>query len=418
MFKKLFLTILATVLLANTAHARIYIVIDDLSEKKFPIAVPKFVTEKGGNAGGNSSKMLALMQKDLKLSGMFQVLDDRLLPQEDRDTDKIDFEKWNAIEVGALIKGVVSKGKGGQTIQLKLYDVSEKHMIMGKQYTVNGKNYIDATHKFVDDVMEALTGIRGPFHSKIAAACGRAPKRTIGIFEMDGERRSGAPKAGMNAVSPTWSPDGSRIAYTAFTRDNSIEVFVGNKQITHFRSTTITPAWTPDGNLVVASSKSGVSQLYLVNLSGSVIRQVTKSSSIDFNPSITSSGRIVFSSERAGGLQLFTTGLGGGGASQLTYTGYQNDQPDWSADGSKVVFSGKDQGAFDIFIMDSDGSNILRLTREEGNNEAPSFSPDGRYVAYYSSRGGLFIMLEDGTNQFMIEKTESCINTDWGPWLD
>lgn len=419
MIKKIIAFFFVCLMISSHADARIYILIDQLSDKKFPIAVPRFVTPKGSSAGGISGKMLALLQKDLRLSGMFQVLDDGVLPQKDKDVNKINFAKWDAIEVGALVKGVVSKGKGGTTIQLKLYDVGEKSMIMGKQYTVTSKNYVDATHKFVDSLMESLTGIKGPFHSKIVGACGRAPKRSLGVFEMDGSRRGGMAKSGMNAVSPAWSPSGNRVAYTAFTKDNSIEVFVGRKQVTHFRSTTITPSWTPDGKLIVASSKSGISNLYLINLNGKILRQLTNTRSIDFNPSISSSGRVVFSSERAGGLQLFVTGTGGGGAGQLTYTGYQNDQPDWAPDGSKVVFSGKDKGAFDIFIMDSDGSNILRLTREEGNNESPTFAPDGRYIAYHSTRGGggIFVMLEDGTNQFMIEKSSSCINLDWGPRL-
>lgn len=404
-------------LCATQAQARIYILIDQASEKKFPIAVPQFVKE-DGKADGSSRKLYELIKKDLKISGMFQVLDDAVLPHQDTDVDRIDFSKWQAIEVGALVKGIVKKYNGNGVIEIRLYDVGNKEMIFGKRYTVNSKNYIDAAHRFVDSLMKELTGTRGPFESLIAGSCGKSFKRQIGTFEMDDARRGGMTKGGMNNISPSWSPNGKTIAYTSFA-SGFPEVYVGNnKKVTNFKSTTITPAWTPDGsNLIVASAFSGSTELYLITLSGKVIRQLTKGPSIDFNPSLSPDGRIVFSSERAGGLHLFAMSMNGGGATQLTYTGYQNDQPDWSPDGTKIVFAGRDQGVFDIFVMDADGSNILRLTRGEGSNESPTWSPDSRYIAFSSSRGGIYVMLEDGTSQTLLEKTGGCINLDWGPWL-
>lgn len=416
MLKKIFLVVSLSFILSTPVWARIYIVIDEASNHKFPIAVPQFVTPSGGSSG-SGKKMTDLVKKDLNIAGLFQVMDEASFPHDDKDVDRIDFSKWEALDVKALVKGIV---KGG-TVEIRLYDVAERKMILGRQYTVDGKNTIDAVHRYVDSLMGVLTGTRGPFESKIAASCGKPFKRVISTFEMDGVRRGGMTSGGINNISPVWSPDGSRIAYTAFTsRFPEVYISSGGKgqQVTHFNSTTITPAWTPDGSsLVVASAHTGDTELYQVSLSGRIIKQITRSTNIDLAPAFSPDGRIAFASERAGGLQLFATSLGGGGATQLTYTGYQNDSPDWSPDGTKIVFSGRDRGAFDIFVMDADGSNIQRLTRDEGNNESPVWSPDSRYVAYTSSRGGIFVMLEDGTSQTLIEKSGGCINTDWGPWL-
>lgn len=417
MMKKFLLVTLALCAVAVRANARIEILIDAAADKKFPIAVPAFLNEKGGGGGGFSKKMQMLIQKDLRIAGIFEVLDDSRLPHADKDTTEINFEKWKAIEAQALVKGIVSKN----SVQLRLYDVGGQKMLIGKQYTVNGKNYIDAVHRFMDSLLGALTGFRGPFDSKIAASCGKPFKRQIMTFDMDGERVGRFTKGGVNNISPSWSPDGSRIAYTAFTTRYP-EVWVSSggagRQVTSFRSTTITPAWTPDGgSLVLATAKSGDTELYQVSLNGGVIRQVTSSPNIDLAPSFSPDGRIVFSSERGGGLHLYATTLGGGGASRLTFVGYQNDQADWSSDGARIVFSSRDRGAFDVFLMEADGSNIQRLTRDEGNNESPVWGPDSRYIAYSSSRGGIFTMLDDGTAQTLIPKTGGCLNTDWGPWL-
>ena len=69
-------------------------------------------------------------------------------------------------------------------------------------------------------------------------------------------------------VRPTWSPDGTRIAFTS-NRDGNYEIYVMNSDGSNPRNATSHPArddhaaWHPDGRLLFVSDRDGGSDLYL-----------------------------------------------------------------------------------------------------------------------------------------------------------
>lgn len=423
MKKNLFL--LLFLLMPLAAQAKIYILIDEASAKKFPIAVPVMTTD-GGSVNSFSEEVTALLKKDLDIAGLFKVIDERAFVKKDTDTvDHVDFSKWTAIEAMALVKGTVGSKGGKIVLEARLYDTQTQALLVGKQYTFPKKDYPAAVHRFVDEIMKALTGTAGPFSSKVTAACGKVGARQIYTFAIDGTQYSQVTKVKGNNISPNWAPGGGTIAFTSFMKYYP-EVFSisasggGLRQVTNLKSTTITPAFSPSGNaLVYASSKNGDTELYVTGPGGGTGRRLTNSLNIDVSPAWSPDGsRIVFASERAGNLHLFSMSADGGGASRLTFTGYQNDQPDVSPDGKKIVFTARDRGAFDIFLMNSDGSYIQRVTRDEGNNESPTWSPDSRYISFSRANSGIFVMLADGNNQVGIPGTAGCINPDWSGYLE
>lgn len=422
--KYIFLLLLLLAPLA--AQAKIYIVIDEASSRKFPIAVPQMLDE-GGSSSALTQQVTALLKKDLGIAGIFKVLDEAHFVERDTDTQQIDFAKWTAIEAHALVKGMVTSSGGKSILEARLYDTQTQQLIVGKQYTFTKKDYAQVVHRFTDEVMKALTGIRGPFSSRVVASCGKANGRQIQTFSIDGAVQGAVTRLKANNISPNFSPDGGTIVFTSFIKYFP-EIFsinadgTGLKQLTDFKATSITPTFSPNGETIVfASSKGGDTELYSMSRAGRSPQKITNILNIDVSPAFSpDGGNIVFASERAGNLHLFSMGAGGGGASRLTYTGYQNDQPDWSPDGRKIVFTARDRGAFDVFLMNPDGSMIQRLTRDEGNNESPTWSPDSRYVVFASGRAGgsgIYVMLADGNNQTLIPNTQGCINPDWGPWL-
>lgn len=417
---------LATFLLfiCAVSEARIYIPIDQPSDQKFPIAICNL------SGGGDPSKDVpSIIKNDLTLSGYFNVIPEGAFKsqaeREGATIESIRFSYWNSIGAQALVKGAVDSQGGKYVLTLRLFDPLIPEMLVGKQYTFTKKEMREVAHRFSDEIMEALTGIRGVFNTKIAyTAVTKKGGKDIFVMDMDGENNKKLTDLKSITMSPAWSPDGAKIVFTSYTRGQP-DLYTMNadgkgiKQIVGGPGSKLTPSWAPDGGRIAfSSSASGEADIFTIGASGGHNSRLTSSKGIDIAPTWSpDSGVIIFASDRTGGLHLYRVNAGGGNVSRLTFVGYQNDMPSWSPMGDKVSFAGREGGAFDIFIMNPDGSNIQRLTVGSGTNEHPSWSADGRFVVFSSTREGesaIYLMRADGSNQTRISKGNGML-PDWGP---
>lgn len=422
-----------TLLFSLTSQAKIYIVIDQHDpEKKFPIAVPNLVPIKISNDKENLSGRLAeILRNDLKIAGLFEVLPPSNYPENPGSSltkEEIDFKRWAGIGTQALVKGGVSLEGKNIVLQMRLFDAQTGEMLVGKEYKVDRKNPRQAIHRFMDEIMLALTGEKGVFSTRIVAACGKVGQREIAIMDVDGENQTPITKNGSVNVSPAWSPDGTQVIFTSYAKYFP-ELFIAStdgkgkpKRITFNNSMNITPAWGPDNSgIAMASSMGGDPEIYLIDPQGNKLAQLTRNFGIDLAPTWSpDSQRIAFASERNGGLHLFSMDRNGNDVKRLTYSNYQNDQPDWSPKGDRIAYASRG-GHFDIYTMNPDGSQIQQLTHGPGNSESPSFSPDGRYIVFSRTQNyktDLYIMLWDGSSQTRITQNGDCVNPDWSPWLN
>lgn len=428
--KKFSLILFLTTTVSATAFARLYIPIDQPSDKKMPIAITHLVQASGG-VGKFAKEIPAVVQNDLEISAYFQFIPDSAF-LESKDSaaitaETIDFSKWTAIEAQALIKGSVRRDGDHVVVELRLFDPFLKQMLMGKQYRGAVKNIRYMAHRFADEVMLALTGIKGAFNSKITYTIplGKGTK-AVAVMDFDGANNYTITKSKTISLGSKFSPDGSKIAYTSYATGRP-EIYVaslggGARQVTHNRATNITPSFTPDGGgIIFSSSMRGDPDIFLMNMAGRVISQLTNVPGVDIAPVYSPDGnRILYSSEQAGNLHVYTMDPSGGSQTRLTFVGHFNDTPAWSPDGTKIAFCAMDTGAFDIFTMNADGSFIQRLTAGEGNNTRPSWSSDSRYIAFASTRGGgeaIYVMRFDGANPTRVSKGGGQLPW-WGPRLE
>lgn len=425
-----FLSLLWFMLLTFSAQARIYIPIDQPSDKRLPVAITKLI-ESQGSAKGLDDEIPEIIRKDLELSSYFEFLPPEafLEPKDHKGiaVDTINFNLWTAIEAQALIKGAASFEGDKLTVQLKLFDPFLHQMLVGKQYTGKRKDARAMAHRFADEVMEALTGIRGPFYTKIvySAIMGKAQK-SVFVMDVDGENNYRVTENKSMNIGPGWSPDGGKIVFASYMRGNP-DIYLYDlragllKQLTNNKNLNITPTFSPDGTQIAfTSSVDGDPDIWVMNTSGKNLRKLSEGYGVDISPEYSPDGsEIVFASERAGRLHLFRQTTSGSAATRLTFVGQHNDTPSWSPDGTKIAFCSRDEGVFDIFVMNADGSFIQRLTKGMGNSEHPSWSPDGRFLAFQSSMDGgpaIYIMRFDGANPTRISKGNGIL-PEWGPRL-
>lgn len=134
----------------------------------------------------------------------------------------------------------------------------------------------------------------------------------------------------------------------------------------------IDPTWSPDGSMIAfASSRQGKRQLFVMNADGSKIRQVTNLEDMGGRSTWSADGKkLAFYAGPAGDHNIYTINIDGTGLTQLTYSG-DNLGPSWSPDGNWIAFTSFRDGNNEIYIMRPDGTNPTRLT----NNSTSEWQP-------------------------------------------
>jgi hypothetical protein len=101
---------------------------------------------------------------------------------------------------------------------------------------------------------------------------------------------------------------------------------------------------------------------------------------------------------------IYTIHPDGNGRTQLTTSG-TDASPAWAPDGARIAFTRYrfvgEMRVGDIWIMNADGSGQQLLIE---NGADPAWSPDGAQIAF--SRGDLFVMDADGTNQVRLTEAD------------
>ncbi|MET0691111.1 MAG: DPP IV N-terminal domain-containing protein, partial [Candidatus Binatia bacterium] len=357
--------------------------------QRFPIAVSPL-----RNLGGNSAESARLstgiadaMVHDLELSGWFKVLD-RSAYMENAQTSGItlgtfDFKDWATIGAEGLVKGGFSVQGDEVAVELRLFDVYQNKERVGKRYTGRVRDYRRIAHKFVDEIINQFTGVPGVFNTRLAYVSNSGGRfKEIFVSHLDGSEKFQVTDNHTINLSPAWSPDGRSVLYSSFKDRNQtlflFELYSGKeiKFTPRGGGRYLSGKFSPDGQTIVATLESGGNtNLYLLDRSGNVIRQLTNNPGIEVSPAWSPDGKqIVFVSDRSGSPQLYVMDLASGNSRRLTYSGSYNTSPEWSPKGDRIVYTGRVANRFAIFTIPVDGGEPRKLTAESFDSEDPTWS--------------------------------------------
>jgi TolB protein len=398
----------------------------------YPIAISGLKDLGGDDAHTISRVFDTTLTRDLELSSFFRMIDSQSYIEDPQtsgyDIGQFNFDDWRSIDAEFLVKGAVNRHGGKVVVEALLFDVGEQRRMMGKRFTGEPDEVSEMARRFADALLEAVTGKRGPFTTKLAfVSTGGGRFKEIYTSWLDGGMLHRVTSNSTINLFPTFDHSVHELLYLSYkTLSPELYLFDLNQGV----DTSVAPplgmavggTFTPEGQIVGAFSRNGHTNLYLLDQSGSQIRALTDNGAINVSPSVCSKGdRLAFTSDRSGSPQIYVMTVAGGGAQRLTYQGDYNTAPAFSPDCKKIAYESRANGIMNIYVMNLNGTGVRRLT-DEGSNESPTWSPDGRYLAFTSTRQGdsrIYLMLAaDGRVIAPLTKGEgNATNPSWSWWL-
>ena len=386
------------------------------------IAVSSFVARKDG---GKSHGWLFtnVVRDDLAFSGVLDLASPSFYPQGvPSQPSELKILDWSQAPVNAnfLAFGNLTETSAEVAIFAWLYDVvnPSTQAIVGKVYRGNPTDteVRKFAHQFADEIVRQLSGgLPGIASTQIAFIRGEVGDKEVWIMDYDGANQHQLTHLHSVALTPRWSPDTSRIAFTCFAPYNGVVSaqicmysFDAGKVVSfaRYKGTNTSPTWSPDGMQVMfSSSMQSNPSLYVTDASGNRPKRLTfAANGADTSPAWNpkTGQTVAFVSDRDGTPQLFLMNADGTDAQKLEVTdmGYVID-PAWSPNGQLLAFAWRrPSGNYDIYVMDVASRRIIELTRDSGRNERPSWAPDGRHIVFESTRNGtrqIWTMLADGS---------------------
>jgi TolB protein len=413
-------------LLSAPAHAALTIEIVGSGANQIPIAIAPFRAE-----DRTPQPLTSVIGADLQRSGLFRLIDAGGVVPPPTEPGEVNFPTWSSRGAEALVIGTVTPMADGRyEVRFRLMDVVKSTQLAGFVYTVNAAQLRLTAHKIADVIYEKLTGSPGVFATRITYVMKRsATRHELHVADADGFNPQTVLSSTEPIISPSWSPDGTRLAYVSFERKKPVvyvqSLTTGQRNaVANFFGSNSAPAWSPDGTrLAVTLTKDGGSQIYVIPASGGGnATRLTQTSAIDTEPNWSPDGQsIIFTSDRGGSPQIYRMSTSGGQPQRLTFEGTYNVSPRHSPDGKGFTFVHREGSRFSVAVQDF-ATRQMQLLTEGGVDESPSFAPNGRMILYASEtrgRGILAAVSSDGrVKQRFTDTTGDVREPAWGPLIN
>jgi|TARA_R110000868_G_scaffold120270_1_gene319201 TolB protein len=395
-------------LLVGTVQAADPLVISSGTDRATPIAVVPF-----GWQGGSvlPEDMAEIIGNDLRNSGVFEPIPRQNMISLPTQAAEVIYRDWQALGAQYVLVGNIVPNAGRLQIQFALFNVTTQQQVMTGSVGGGVDQLRDMAHHIADQSFEKLTGVKGAFSTRMLYVTAERfavnnTRYTLQRSDYDGARAVTLLQSREPILSPSFAPDGRRIAYVSFEQKRP-RIFVQHidtgrrEQITNFEGLNGAPAWSPDGNrLAFVLSRDGNPEIYVMDMGSRQLRRVTNQPSIDTEPFWGKDGQtLYFTSDRSGKPQIYKTNINGGSAERVTFIGNYNANPKLSADEKTLVMIHRQDGytVFKVAAQDLQRGN-LRILSDTSLDESPTVAPNGTMVIYATRQQGRGVLVLASTN--------------------
>ena len=389
MKQNLFLVTL--LLLPNMIFGELFLEITKGSEDPYKIAMISF------EGDPRISKQLnKIMRNDLIRTGEFYILDEGLLLPVNFINDELVYSDWKLLGMDYLVIGKIVKLKNSLDISYEIYDVHKKRKLRSSKVFGIPNQIRQLAHYTSDGIYESITGIKGIAATRLLYVNEIKDSKSISAYKLmladsDGANEKTLLSSSEPIISPSWSPDGKKVAYVSF-ETGIAKVFIqeiasGNREAVLSKETQISsPSWSPDGKyLSLTLYQDGNAEIYILRLRDKTLTRMTNQFAIDTESSWSPKGnKILFTSGRSGSPQIYELDLRklNPKAKRISFEGTYNAKASYLPKEEGIIFVHRsDDGLFHIALKYK-RENFIRILTEAKMDESPSVAPNGNMVIY------------------------------------
>ena len=384
--------LLAAILLFPTlSYAELFLEITKGSEDPYKVAMIPFE--------GNSrvSKQLNnIMRNDLIRTGEFAILDEELLLPVKMIEDELVFNDWKLLGMDYLVIGKIVSLNNSLDINYEIYDIHKKRKVRSSKVFGIPNQIRQLAHYTSDGIYESITGIKGIAATRLLYVNEIKDSKQISTYKLmladsDGANEKILLSSSEPIISPSWSPDGKRVAYVSF-ETGIAKVFIqeiasGKREAVLSKDTQISsPSWSPDGKyLSLTLYQDGNAEIYILRLRDRTLTRMTNQFAIDTESSWSPKGnKILFTSGRSGSPQIYELDLRklNPKAKRISFEGTYNARASYLPKEEGIIFVHRSNDGLFHIALKYKKENFIRVLTEAKMDESPSVAPNGNMVIY------------------------------------